>query len=84
MTDDLPPISDQIERQHRAIMNDISRHLSDIFHDYGFALLIFDWGDKGRLNWISNANRADMVAALRECAATLEGGGGHGAPKEKQ
>jgi hypothetical protein len=41
----------------------------------GFALLVFDLGPGGFMTWTSNANRADMVGALREMANKLEGGG---------
>lgn len=81
---ELPPISDEIEHEHRAVMNAIASHLKDLFPGFGFALLIFDFSDKGRMNWISNAKRADMISALREAAAVLEGGGPHDAPTTKQ
>ena len=34
----------------------------------GFALFVFEFGnrDSKRMRWISNANRNDMIAALRE------------------
>ena len=32
----------------------------------GFALLLFDFGGKGNLAWISNAQRPDMIKALGE------------------
>lgn len=32
----------------------------------GFALLIFDFGGGGNLAWISNAQREDMLEALKE------------------
>ena len=35
---------------------------------WGFALLVFSFGEDGFMNWISNTRRADMVKALRECA----------------
>ena len=38
----------------------------------GFALLLFDFGEKGSLAYISNAQRRDMIRALRECADELE------------
>ncbi|ELT47057.1 hypothetical protein [Brucella intermedia] len=42
---------------------------------HGFAILIFDFDkpEKGRMNWISNAQREDMIVALKEMAAQLEG-----------
>lgn len=32
----------------------------------GFALLVFDFGEAGNLAWISNAQREDMIKALKE------------------
>lgn len=32
----------------------------------GFAVLVFDFGDGGNMQWCSNAKREDMIAALRE------------------
>jgi hypothetical protein len=41
----------------------------------GFAVLLFPFGDdpKGRVNYISNANRADMLCAMKEFIARAEG-----------
>jgi len=38
----------------------------------GFALLMFDFGEGGQMTYVSNAQRDDMVRALRECADTVE------------
>lgn len=40
---------------------------------YGFALLVFSFGEKGYLTWVSNAERADMIATLREAITMLDG-----------
>jgi len=41
---------------------------------YGFALLVFGLGETaGRMNYISNADREDMLAALKELVARFEG-----------
>lgn len=40
----------------------------------GFILLVFPFGDgEGRCNYVSNANRADVVVLLREQLARLQG-----------
>ena len=39
---------------------------------WGFALLAFSFGEGGYLTYVSNAERSDIVKALRECAAKLE------------
>lgn len=32
----------------------------------GFALIVFDFGGGGNIQWASNGERTDMIAALRE------------------
>ncbi len=41
--------------------------------DFGFAVLIFKMGEVDRMNYISNAVRADMLAAMKEFIARNEG-----------
>lgn len=41
--------------------------------NHGFALLIFEWGDEGNLSWISNADRDDMIATMKDFIARHEG-----------
>lgn len=57
-----------------AIMNDICRHLAEIFEPCGCTLLVFDYGPKPdrRLNYISTARREDMIAAMKEMIEVLE------------
>lgn len=40
--------------------------------DMGFTVLVFPLGNVGESNYISNANRSDMIKALREIADRLE------------
>lgn len=39
----------------------------------GFVVLLFGFGDDKRMNYISNANREDMLSALKELIAIFEG-----------
>jgi len=39
----------------------------------GFTLLLFNFGDEGRVNYVSNADRADMLASLKALVARFEG-----------
>ncbi|MGF6641869.1 hypothetical protein [Paraburkholderia sp. MM6662-R1] len=57
-----------IEDNHRALMNALAHALREVLAPYGFALLVFDFNriEGGRMNYISNANREDMMKALRE------------------
>jgi hypothetical protein len=38
----------------------------------GFALLLFDFGEKGNIAYVSNANREDMIEALGELLGNLK------------
>jgi hypothetical protein len=40
----------------------------------GFALMLFDLGPSGWMTYISSANRADMIRAMREFILKLEMG----------
>jgi hypothetical protein len=75
-----------IEPRVRAQANAIASTLDDFLNGekqpgkarerkYGFGVLIFEFGkiERGRMNWISNAERADMIVALKEMVAQLEG-----------
>jgi len=78
------PIDPAVRQQ----MNDIAAILEAVFKqqgNYGFALLVFDFDkiEGGHMNWISNARREEMVSALREQAAYLEGAT-HQAPPARQ
>jgi hypothetical protein len=39
----------------------------------GFTLLTFNFGEEGLVNYVSNADRADMVASLKSLLARWEG-----------
>jgi hypothetical protein len=60
-------------------MQVIARHVDNAINGSGepkrngFVLLTFPFGDKITANYVSNAKRADMVAALKEVLARWEG-----------
>ncbi|BAO89058.1 hypothetical protein [Caballeronia cordobensis] len=56
----------RIEEIHRQTMTEVGSILRDVFKGYGFALLVFDFNVAGRMNYLSNAHRGDMVRALQE------------------
>lgn len=64
-----------IQKEAHGVMNALARLLSDALKPFGFALLVFPFGDnpKGRMNYISNAQRADMIIAMKEFIARSEG-----------
>ena len=64
----------EIEVKHRELMNTVAGVLDDVFDGYGFCLLVFDQNtEEGRMNYISNSNRDDMITALKEFIANHEG-----------
>ena len=74
---DVQPIQDQYHK----VMNDIGRILEGAINPNGekvngFALLMFPFGQPDnphRCNYISNANREDMLATMKEFIARAEG-----------
>jgi hypothetical protein len=63
-------------------MNSLAQMLDESFNGeakgkdrtIGFCLLLFEFGnDPGRINYISNADRADVVTMLKEQLARFEG-----------
>lgn len=46
------PIIDPIPEELRENMNKTGKVLAEMFQPYGFALLVFDMGQSGRMNYI--------------------------------
>ena len=69
-----------IEAEFIEVMNNIAKALDHTFNGraplgertVGFVLLAFKFGTEGRVNYISNANRADTLAAMKEFIARAE------------
>lgn len=76
------PIQREVEVQMRVLARTIQEIMPP---EFGFAFLAFELGNarRGRMNYISNANRDDMVSALKELLANFEGRT-HVAPKARQ
>jgi hypothetical protein len=72
-------MTDPIEPQYFAKMNDIGKTLDRLLNGderprhTGFVLLMFEFGADKRMNYLSNAERADMLSALKELVANFEG-----------
>jgi hypothetical protein len=71
-----------IEQKHHAMMNALAHELDEMFNGdargndrkNGFILMVFPFhGADGRANYISNAERADVVTMLKEQLARFEG-----------
>lgn len=66
-------MSDPISPEYREQMNALAKLINTMFEGAGFALLIFDKTDPARANYISNAQREDMLVAMKEFIARNEG-----------
>lgn len=83
MTDTPSPISpDPIEDRFLATMNVLAQTLDEVFNGslrgeqrrVGFVLVVSEFHRvSGRVNYISNGNRADMTAMLTELLARFKG-----------
>lgn len=55
------------------VMQSIARVVGNMVpQGWGFAVLCFSYGEGGFMNWVSTAQRQDMIKALREMAEQLE------------
>lgn len=74
-------MADPVDPKYRELLNATAKGLDDIFNGeekprrIGFALFIFEFGkvEGGRVNYVSNAERAEMLVAVREWLARAEG-----------
>lgn len=69
-----------IQAEHRDLMNAIARSLDDVFNPgktrkVAFVVLTANMGDYegGRVNYISNGDRADIISMMKETIARFEG-----------
>jgi hypothetical protein len=63
-----------IEEQHHQMMNAVAAVLRDAFKGYGFCLLVYDQDSSdGRMNYVCNSRREDMIVAMKEFIAHHEG-----------
>ena len=70
-----------IQSTHRETLNAIASGLDNVLNGkdrrkkLGFALFVFEFGDvdANRVNYISNADRPEMLTAVREWLARAEG-----------
>lgn len=60
---------EEVERKMQGIAKTVKAMVPE---GWGFAVLCFSYGEGGFMNWVSNAQRADMIKALREMADKLE------------
>jgi hypothetical protein len=67
------------DKEVRANLQRIARQVAiQLPGDWGFVLLAFPFGPGGRMNYVANAGRADIVRAMYEfIEATKAGWGAH-------
>ena len=77
-------MADPVQAEHHAVMNALAHGVDEALNGprqigikpkLGFVLLVAEFGriDGGRVNYISNGNREDMLAMCREYLARAEG-----------
>lgn len=65
----------QLERSCRTLAPMLDQGLaSEHGERVGFVLMVFDFGDGGNLAYISNADRAGMISAVKEWLSRQEAG----------
>ena len=75
-------IQQPIQAEVVAKMNALGRVIDEIMNDtkgtkqWGFALLVFPFAKEieSRMNYLSNAERDDMIVAMKEFISRYEGG----------
>jgi len=75
-------MNDPIEPEFHKLMNTLAELLDRTFNGHlkegekklvGFCLLTFRFGEKARVNYISNAERGDMVEVMKNYIKRVEG-----------
>lgn len=59
-------------RQTERKLQRVAKHLQQEFPGLGFALIVFPFEEQTWSTYVSNAQRPDMIKALREAAVRLE------------
>ena len=70
---------DDIEKEvlnHRSGI--IGQVIAPLLGEAGFVLLLFDFGRKGNMAYLSNAEREDAIQLLKEAIKHMEEGNGDG------
>lgn len=63
----------QLEKRTATLLADIVPYLkAEMPEGIGFALFMFDFGEKGNIAYASSAKREDMIKGVREWLAHVE------------
>lgn len=68
----MPP-HDPIDPKYYSAMKAVAEHLKMCFPGAAFALMVFDKEDPSKMNYISNAERQEMLNVMKEYIARCEG-----------
>jgi hypothetical protein len=75
--------TEQEDAKVRADLQALARHVhAQLPYGWGFVLLAFPYGAGGRMNYVANANRADVVRAMYEFIEATKVGWGEHVPEE--
>ena len=79
-----------VDKEYREGMKLVAKTIDEMFNgelpkgerEVGFVLMVFPFGRSGRVNYMSNCDRAEVIATMKEQIARFEGrhvpGSGHG------
>lgn len=72
--DDFGTVDKELKEKFKVLGKFIDEYLNGEHppKKWGFNLLAFEFGEKGRMNYISNSEREDMIKTLKEFLANLE------------
>jgi hypothetical protein len=71
--------SGPVEEKYQNKMGELARAIDHFFNENtterttGFVLMVFPFNDAGRCNYMSNAEREDVIVLLREQLSHFEG-----------
>lgn len=54
------------ETETREIMQAFAQTIAEVLPGYGFILMIFEFNSNGRANYVSNADRAEVLKMMEE------------------
>jgi hypothetical protein len=74
----------RMEKVNREVGALIGEAIDQSGGHFGFALFMFGFGNDQEMTWISNAERADLIAALKEFIAKCESGDGDELEKSRR
>jgi predicted TIM-barrel fold metal-dependent hydrolase len=72
MKREFDPLEEKISEVMRRIGDSIHVSIIETAPNYGFALFVFEFGADGRVNFVSDANRASLLGLMKDLVAQWE------------